>query len=68
MMADPTRYRSIMYDLFFKGQVPVLTAEEQKSAAKRSKRPSGAAPGRHEMDALEALRAQAAQIRAEQTK
>ena len=66
MMADPTRYRKVMYDLFFEGKQPELTPEEKERLAKRPSkggRGSGGAPSRSEMDALEALRLRASQLR-----
>jgi hypothetical protein len=63
-MADPARYRKVMYDLFFEGRQPELTAEEKERLAKRHQpRASGGAPSRTEMDALAALRAKASQLR-----
>ena len=63
LMADPARYRKVMYDLFFEGRQPELTAEEKQRLAKQPRRRGGGAPSRQELDALEALRLKASQLR-----
>jgi hypothetical protein len=66
MMAEPSRYREVMYDLFFLGKEPTLTPEERKRVQAKNKGAKGGAPTQSELAALQALRDRAAKLREQQ--
>ena len=68
-MADPGRWRTLMYEAFWLGKEPELTPEERKEREQRrseeARRMIGAPLAQSELAAMEELRAHAAQLREE---
>lgn len=70
-MADPGRWKTMMYEAFWLGKEPTLTPEEQKALRERGK--GGGPDGQHitqkptskELDAMKALAQRAAELRGE---
>jgi hypothetical protein len=66
-MSDGRRYREIMYEVFWLGKAPTLTAEErqrQKPAKGKAPKPGGFTSA--DLDTLRQMREQAERLRGEQ--
>lgn len=72
LMSDSGRWKTMMYEIFWLGQEPKLTAEEQKQAQQRRSEDAKAAIGTpvkdRELDQMNALLERARQLREEQKK
>ena len=72
LMADAGRWRTMMYEIFWLGQEPKLTPEEQKQAQQRRAQDAKEAIGTpvkdRELQAMNALLERARQLREEQKK
>lgn len=70
MMSDPGRWRTMMYEAFWLGKEPTLTAEEQRRMAERkvdeAKRSIGAPRTKGELDSMQTLLQRAKQLRGEE--
>jgi hypothetical protein len=72
LMSDAGRWKTMMYEIFWLGQEPKLTAEEQRQAQKRRTEDAKAAIGTpvkdRELEAMNTLLERARQLREEQKK
>jgi hypothetical protein len=70
LMSDPSRWRTMMYEAFWLGEEPTLTAEERKHQQQRqaddARRAIGAPVGKGKLAEMDALLARAALLRGEQ--
>ena len=70
LMSDPGRWRTMMYEAFWLGKEPTLTAEEQKRMAERkveeARRSIGSPRTKGELDSMQALMERAKRLRGEQ--
>ena len=71
-MADPSRWKTLMYEAFWLGKEPELTPEEQKARREHTAQEARAAIGspvaRSDLAAMDELLARAAQLREESDK
>jgi hypothetical protein len=69
MMAEPGRWRTMLYEVFWLGKEPTLTAEERKAAAQRkteeTRKMIGTPLKRSELDAMQAMIQRAQELRGE---
>ena len=68
-MSDGRRYREIMYEVFWLGKEPTLTAEERKRSTGgkgKGKAPKASGASQADLEALRQMREAAERLRGEQ--